>query len=175
MIATNLRRGALAVLVFAACVGCASRANTSQAAGDQPSAGSGCGTFDPGFCGQPSTDATSTAASPTDTSIPGVIMVVPSYINGSEIAEPSPPGCGSEAGAGFSVSIAPGTAGYATPQDAIDAFIASGDQSGYGTPGQTWRIVSDGITTTASAGHVYLDILSLPNARWIVDSGQRCD
>jgi len=101
-------------------------------------------------------------------------MTPPSYINESEVAEPShsPPPCPGNIGSGFSISIIDGAQGYDTPQAAIDAFVA--DHHDYDTGAAKWRIVYDGFSMTATSGQVSLDILGLPNANWIVDAGERC-
>jgi len=170
----RLRSGVLAVAVVAACAGCASKVadSASGAGAGSPTSDSGCGGVDPGFCGESVPDSVS--ASPTDTAIPGVIMTPPSYVNESEVAEPShsPPPCPGNSGSGFSMSIADGTPGYATPQKAIDAFVA--DHQDYATGATAWRIVYGMEMTATTSGQVSLDILSLPNANWVVDAGERC-
>jgi len=149
--------------------GCASRSGSTGAAEGCKAAVSGCDSFDPGFVGGDST----TPETPTDTSIPGVIMVPPHYVNESEVASPvhSPPPC-ADGGTGFSLSIADGTPGYDTPQGAVDAFVA--DHPDYDTGATTWHIVYDGMEMSATSGRVSLDIAGLPNANWIVDAGERC-
>jgi len=148
--------------------GCATSSNGGTAGG---AADAGCSSLDPGLC-------EGGTGSPTDlgseTGIPGVTMTTPSYINGSELAEPShsPPPCEGNSGSGFSVSIVDGAEGYATPQAAIDAFVA--DHQDYDTGATMWHIVYDGLEMTATSGRVSLDILGLPNANWIVDAGERC-
>ena len=159
---------ALVALVASAC---ASSGGAGEAAGGNST--SSYGDIDPGF--NPSLDPGDyPTGAPASTGIPGVIMVVPSYINGSEVASPlhSPPPCPGGGGTGFSMSIADDAQGYDTPQEAIDDFVAG--HRDYGTGSTPWRIVYNGFEMTATSGNVALDIFGLPNANWIVDGGERC-
>lgn len=173
---STIRVCVVLAVTIASCAACASRPDAT--AGDARVGGAGAtltgapSAIDSGFTGGPITGTPSV----TDTGLPGVIMVAPSYINGSEVAEPSqkPPPCSGTTTSSFSLSIADGVPGYRTPQEAIKAFVEAGDPAGYGTASTTWRIVSDGIETTATGDDVELDLASLPNANWIVDAGERC-
>lgn len=76
---------------------------------------------------------------------------------------------------GFTLSLASGYHGWASPVEAAHEFARQSDPAGYGTPSTTWTTLgSDQSGVTLVSGTARLHAVRLPNGRWAIDSGQRC-
>lgn|GEM_PF-4971745 len=96
--------------------------------------------------------------------------------SGTGAARPASTGSGCPHGSGFALSLADGYAGWATPVQAAQQFSRHGDPAGYGTVSTVWTAgaaSTSGVSLTA--GSLTLHAVRLPNGRWAIDSGQRCD
>jgi hypothetical protein len=94
----------------------------------------------------------------------------------TEAARSAGPDSSCAHGSGFALSLASGYAGWATPVQAAQQFSRQGNPAGYGTPSTVWTAgapTTSGVSLTAA--HLTLHATRLPNGRWAIDSGQRCD
>jgi hypothetical protein len=83
------------------------------------------------------------------------------------------PSCSRQSG--FMLSLVKGS-GWASPVQAAQQFTRQSDPTGYGTPSTVWvagPADESGVTLTAAG--VSLHAVRLPDSRWAIDSGQRCD
>ncbi|MBV9822612.1 MAG: hypothetical protein JO144_10265 [Actinobacteria bacterium] len=93
-----------------------------------------------------------------------------------QAAQSLSPASGCAHSSGFALSLASGYSGWATPVLAAQQFSRQADPPGFGTPTTIWTAgaaTASGVRLTA--GHLSLHAVRLPNGRWAIDSGQRCD
>jgi hypothetical protein len=87
----------------------------------------------------------------------------------------TPGGSGCSRHSGFMLSRGKGS-GWASPVQAAQQFTRQQDPAGYGTPGTVWAVgPADTSGVTLIAAQLSLHAVRLPNGRWEIDSGQRCD
>ncbi|MEO7260554.1 MAG: hypothetical protein ABI047_04765 [Jatrophihabitantaceae bacterium] len=164
---------ALAGVAVLALAGCASAAPEATPAGG-PGAVSATGAMartQPGTTAQPATTAAGRVS--TDSRLTTATSVgTASRVNPAGPA--SRPHCNS--GSAFALSLVSGYYGWASPVEAAQQFSHQSDPSGYGTPNTVWTASapdSSGVTLTAT--DLMLHAVRLPNGRWAIDSGERCD
>jgi hypothetical protein len=93
--------------------------------------------------------------------------------HGSAPSPDSPPSCRAS---GFAISLAQGYHGWASPVEAARQFARQSDPGGNGTASTVWTVTgTDGSGATLASGVATLHAARLPNGRWAIDSGQRCD
>jgi hypothetical protein len=118
------------------------------------------------------------ASSPVGTaSVTGSQSAQPATAVGTrEAAQSASPGSSCAHGSGFALSLASGYTGWATPVQAAQQFSRQSNPAGYGTPSTVWTAgTADAAGVSLTAGHLTLHAVRLPNGRWAIDSGQRCD
>lgn len=66
--------------------------------------------------------------------------------------------------------------GWASPVEAAQQFTRYANVPGYGTPNTVWTAhAPDASGVTLTATDLMLHAIQLPNGRWAIESGQRCD
>jgi hypothetical protein len=115
------------------------------------------------------------AASPAGPGGPASPASPPSAVSRPNPSVPaSQPSCNN--GSGFALSLVSDYHGWDSPVQAAQQFSRQANPAGYGTPSTVWTpSAPDSSGVTLTAANLSLHAVRLPNGRWAIDSGQRCD
>ncbi|MEO6502451.1 MAG: hypothetical protein ABIQ09_11130 [Jatrophihabitantaceae bacterium] len=182
--ARNSQRGlrrpaslALAVVAVLALVGCAAEpsADPSGGAGVTPAAGATptAELANPASAASSGNPASRDQAARSAGSANPASRVNPAT-SASRQRPASRPSC--QHGSAFALSLVSDYHGWASPVEAAQQFARQSDPSGYGTPSTVWTpSAPDQSGVTLIATDLMLHAVRLPNGRWAIDSGERCD